>query len=812
VISDSLPANTHFVAGSINLDPPGAGVEGTEPPILASGVTIAPGQHVTTTFAVTVSTSLTAETRITNTAAVTSTELPTPSMDSVTAVVRMPQVSFSDPVYIVVEDAGPAIVTVTLDAVPFITVTVDYSTSDGTAMAGRDYIATSGRLSFTPGVTVLTFTVPITNDELLENDETITLTLDNPGNASLNGNNPAILTIVDDDLANVAIIHGVVFRDADGDGTRDAGELGIPGVLVTLDGNITTTTDLNGGYTLSTTVTGVHVVVETNPTSSVSGMSDPVSTVEGELDLPGYFSTTPDEIHVDAALGESYQVDFGDMLTNAGFASILGTVFDDADGDGVWDGDELGIPGVLVTLGGSITTTTDLNGSYTFSTTVTGVHVAIETDPDGYFSTTPNEVHMDVALGRSHRVRFGEALASSGFASILGTVFNDADGDGVWDGDEMGISGVALALDSDSLATTGSYGGYTFSTTVPGAHVVVETDPEGYHSTTPNEVHLDVSVGSSYQADFGDVSSGSSVCEADIYEEDDTAAQATIFVVGLGQGHQFCDDATDWVRFSAMAGTFYTITTFSWGQRADTFLALFDTDGHTQLAANDDYAGTTDYSSRIVWQAPAYGVYYLRITNRAGLTGYQTDYDLAIEGLGPFPVYFPIIARRYGPGIGTNPGATRFPDGVYTAAGIITHACPDAYETDDTWQQAQAIESEAVQIHSFDSDPRVYAADKDFVWFDISVGEIATFAITSVTNTQTLMELYDEHGAALPVSGTTQLVWVPAAGGRYYLSVSPKDGVPSFGCADVVGYNLLMEIVEARGIHLPVVTRNLSIG
>jgi uncharacterized repeat protein (TIGR01451 family) len=178
-----------------------------------------------------------------------------------------------------------------------------------------------------------------------------------------------------------ATIEGYTYRDDDGDGERDAGEPGISGVTVTLDGLTATTTDISGHYVLTTTVvSGIHTVVET--------------------DLPGYFSTTPNEVHLEASVGYTYHVDFGDALINSEFATIYGTVFEDADGDGEWDADELGIPGVTVTLDDGLTTaTTDLYGNYTLFTNVAGSHTVVETEPSGYFSTTPNEVHVEVSIG-----------------------------------------------------------------------------------------------------------------------------------------------------------------------------------------------------------------------------------------------------------------------------------------------------------------------------------------------------------------------------------------------------------------------------
>jgi T1SS-143 domain-containing protein len=98
------------------------------------------------------------------------------------------------------EDAGTATFTVTLSNPSASPVTVGYSTADGTAVAPGDYTAGSGTLTFAPGVTSQTVTVPIANDTLDEADETFTVTLSAPTNATL-ADATGIGTIVDDDAA-----------------------------------------------------------------------------------------------------------------------------------------------------------------------------------------------------------------------------------------------------------------------------------------------------------------------------------------------------------------------------------------------------------------------------------------------------------------------------------------------------------------------------------------------------------------------------------------------------------------------------------
>ena len=63
--------------------------------------------------------------------------------------------------------------------------TVDYSTSDGTATAGADYTSTSGTLTIGAGSSSGTVEVPVIDDEHDEGSETFTLTLSNASSGTL---------------------------------------------------------------------------------------------------------------------------------------------------------------------------------------------------------------------------------------------------------------------------------------------------------------------------------------------------------------------------------------------------------------------------------------------------------------------------------------------------------------------------------------------------------------------------------------------------------------------------------------------------
>jgi hypothetical protein len=75
--------------------------------------------------------------------------------------------------------------TVTLSAASASTVTVNFATADGTAVAGSDYTATSGTLTFNPGVTTQAITVNVLGDTTVEANETFRVDLSAPTNATI---------------------------------------------------------------------------------------------------------------------------------------------------------------------------------------------------------------------------------------------------------------------------------------------------------------------------------------------------------------------------------------------------------------------------------------------------------------------------------------------------------------------------------------------------------------------------------------------------------------------------------------------------
>ena len=111
---------------------------------------------------------------------------------------------FSAVSYRVAENGTTATITVTRAGGSFGMVGVDYASADGSAMAGSDYMAVSGHLSFVDGVVSQTFSVDIVDDADYESDESLHLNLSNPsGGAGLGEPGTSLIVIENNDTKPV---------------------------------------------------------------------------------------------------------------------------------------------------------------------------------------------------------------------------------------------------------------------------------------------------------------------------------------------------------------------------------------------------------------------------------------------------------------------------------------------------------------------------------------------------------------------------------------------------------------------------------
>lgn len=288
----------------------------------------------------------------------------------------------------------------------------------------------------------------------------------------------------------VGILSGTVFNDINGNGVQDKTEHGIGGVTIDIidaGGNVvqSLTTASDGTYLAGGIAVGEYTVRETDP--------------------GGYVSTTDNEVSVNMTPDAPAVANFGDNRIGA----VTGSVFNDTNGNGIQDPGENGIGGVTVELvdeNGNVveTETTSGDGSYGFIDVTAGDYTVREVDPDGYISTSPNEVELTVDAGSSNTANFGDQQTGV----VSGVVFNDINGDGIRNPGENGINGVVVQLIDDEgnvvQTVTDENGNYGFTGVSTGSYTIVEIDPAGFISSTENTILADIAPGGSATGNFGD--------------------------------------------------------------------------------------------------------------------------------------------------------------------------------------------------------------------------------------------------------------------------------------------------------------------
>ena len=130
----------------------------------------------------------------------------------------------------------------------------------------------------------------------------------------------------------------------------------------------------------------------------------------------------------------------------------------------------------------------------------------------------------------------------------------------------------------------------------------------------------------------------------DSYEPDNDWAAATLITTdGISQTHNFEGiDDSDWLKFTAKAGTLYWIDTFDLGENSDTILWLYDADAVTALAYNDDDIAYNGARSVIFWTAPTDGTYYVQVDNHWKGQRSKTHYSVRVVAVSD-QLHLPIV-------------------------------------------------------------------------------------------------------------------------------------------------------------------------
>ena len=278
-------------------------------------------------------------------------------------------------------------------------------------------------------------------------------------------------------------IKGTIYRDGNRSGALDAGEKLYEGVTVNLvgaDGTVvaTTTTDADGTYSFDKLPAGTYTVTvaQDGPIAGLEQTGDPDATKDN--------SSEP--ITLNNGNPSTTDVNFGYIADN----SLSGTVYRDDSRNGDQDGTEPGYSGVTVQLldaSGNVvaTTTTDANGTYSFSKLPDGTY-SVKVVKDGELADTEQTEDPDATKDNaSEPVTLGEDNPTKdhidfGYVpdySIHGLVYRDGDRDEKHGATEKGYANQTVELrDKDgkvvATTTTDKNGAYSFEKLPAGDYTV----------------------------------------------------------------------------------------------------------------------------------------------------------------------------------------------------------------------------------------------------------------------------------------------------------------------------------------------------
>ncbi len=285
-------------------------------------------------------------------------------------------------------------------------------------------------------------------------------------------------------------ITGAKFNDVNGNGARDAGEPGLPGVTITRTASIndpataqlSVVTDAQGNFTFANVPFGTFTLTETVPPGFVQTFPAPPGTASATINFA--------ERSVSGIL-------FGNRALTG---TVGGVKFNDANGNGTRDSGEPGQGGVTIRLTDSAnntrTTTTDASGAFSFTGLSAGTYVVSEVVPNGFTQTAPpapGTFSVTLAAGQTVAdLLFGNRAVTppTETASISGRKILDLNANGVFDGTDRGFEGIVIELrDSNgnlvARTTSDANGNFAFTNLPAGTYVLSEILPENFFQTFP---------------------------------------------------------------------------------------------------------------------------------------------------------------------------------------------------------------------------------------------------------------------------------------------------------------------------------------
>ena len=212
------------------------------------------------------------------------------------ALATIPAITISNPAAVSPTVAGTSVVfTISLDMASTASVTVDYATADITATAGTDYTATTGTLTFQPGETSLTVTVPILIDTTATSATTFSLDLSTPSSNAVIDGGQGVGTITNLPVTQLTLTDKERASYTDANGRRVQIQLSGPGTgMVSVIGTDAEAVDVTLNNTTDksrvTVITSSHIDTDLSGfqvNGSLASLSAPYVELEGDLTVTG---------------------------------------------------------------------------------------------------------------------------------------------------------------------------------------------------------------------------------------------------------------------------------------------------------------------------------------------------------------------------------------------------------------------------------------------------------------------------------------------------------------------------------------------
>ena len=493
----------------------------------------------------------------------------------------LPTLSIND---VTVGEGSTATFTVTLSSPSTVPVTVNFTTSDGTAAAGLDYAANSGTLTFAPGVTSQTVNVSALLDGIFEGNETFTVNLSAPTNATI-ADGAGLGTIIDGESAPSLSIDDVTVTEG-GLATFTLTLSGATANPITVDVATSNGTALTGSDYIGNTITLIFTPGTTTQTFSIQTLQDSISEGDETFNLNlsnitggatiadnlGLGTIADDEglptLSVnDQSVIEGGTATFTVTLSNpssqtvtVNFSTADGTAI--SGGAGVGENDYGSTSGTLTFLPGETTKTVDVTtnddavveGTENFTLDLNTPANAVISDAIGVGTIADNEgapsiIINDVTVNESAGTATFTVTLSNTSASTVTVDFATADGTATNGADYIGQTGTLTFVAGDTsesitvpvLNDTVYEGNETFVVNLTNPTNATIADPQGLGTITDDDAVPTASV---------------AVAPASVPE--DGVTSLLVYTVTLDHASAFATTVNFTLTGTATQGTDYT--------------------------------------------------------------------------------------------------------------------------------------------------------------------------------------------------------------------------------------------------------------